>query len=151
LPARHRDLGLRLQEAGDWEARFDLLDDALADCLREADDRARVVSWAVRRIEETGGTLSMRALARELGYSGRHVVTLFRDQVGIPPKLLARIVRFHRLVQHVRRGTGGAWPDLALGLGFYDQAHLVRDVRQFTGVTPTEVRGMVVDLAGLLA
>jgi transcriptional regulator GlxA family with amidase domain len=54
-------------------------------------------------------------------------------------------------VQHVRRGNGVVWPDLALDLGFYDQAHLARDVRRFTGVTPTEARGMVSDLAGLLA
>src|SRR5499426_16133 len=149
LPARHRRLGERLREAPDWETRFRLLDDTLADCLHEASDRTRVVSWAVRRIEESGGALSMRVLARELGYSGKHVIAMFRDQVGIPPKQLARIVRFHRLVRQVREG-GATWSGLAADLGFYDQAHLVREVRQFTGVTPTEARGMVGDIASIL-
>jgi AraC-like DNA-binding protein len=145
LPARHRDLGQQLQDATDWDERFDLLDGALADGMGEAFDRTRIVSWAVRRIEQTGGRLDMRALARELGYSRKHVITLFRDQVGIPPKLLARLVRFDRLVQHLRRGGPGTWAELAVEFGYYDQAHLVRDVRQFTGVTPSEVRPLTAD------
>jgi AraC-like DNA-binding protein len=72
------------------------------------------VSWEVRRIEQSGGVLDLRMLARELGYSQKHVITMFRDQVGIPPKLLARIIRFHRLVKHLRNGGGGPWADLAL-------------------------------------
>jgi len=92
----------------------------------------------------------MRSLARELGYSRKHVVDLFRDQVGVPPKLLARIVRFDRLVRHVKRGGGGTWADLALELGYYDQAHLARDVKQFAGTTPTGVRPLLTDLQGLV-
>jgi AraC-like DNA-binding protein len=151
LPSRHRQLGERLQDVADWDERFDLLDRTLADCLTEAREKTSVVSWAVRRIEETGGVLELRGLARELGYSQKHVITLFRDHVGIPPKLLARIIRFNRLMQHLRHGGRGTWADLALEFGYYDQAHLVRDVRQFTGVTPTEVRPLVTDLYGLLS
>ena len=146
LPRRHRDLGDRLLEVGDWDRRFDLLDDALADCLHDASDRTRMVSWAVRRIEEAGGALSIRALSRELGYSGKHVISMFRDQVGIPPKLMARIVRFDRLIRHFKEGGGGDWCDLAQEFGFFDQAHLVRDVRQFTGLTPTEAIATVTRL-----
>jgi AraC-like DNA-binding protein len=149
LPTRHRRLAERLQDIADWDQRFDLLDDTLADCLHEPSVRTSVVSWAVERIQEAGGALSIRALSRELGYSGKHVISMFRDQVGIPPKLLARIVRFDRLIRHFRNGGGGAWSDLALEFGFYDQAHLVRDVRHFTGVTPTEAKAMVTRLDGL--
>ena len=94
----------------------------------------------MRRIEETGGAVEMRALARELGYSRKHVITLFRDHVGLPPKLLARIVRFDGLLRQLRTGAATSWADLALDCGYYDQAHLVREVRRFTGLTPTEAR-----------
>lgn len=151
LPPRHRGLGERLQDLAAWDDRFDLLDAVLAERIAGARTETSVVSWGVRRIEETGGTIEMRALARELGYSRKHVIAMFRDQVGIPPKLLARIVRFDRLVRHLRRGGGGTWADLALEFGYYDQAHLVRDVRQFTGITPSEVRPLVTDIYGLLS
>jgi AraC-like DNA-binding protein len=121
LPARHRNLGERLQHLGDWDARFDLLDDVLSERIVESRVQTSLVSWAVRRIEESGGAVDMRALARELGYSRKHVIDLFRDQVGLPPKLLARIVRFDRLVQHLKRGGSGTWAHLALEFGYYDQ------------------------------
>jgi methylphosphotriester-DNA--protein-cysteine methyltransferase len=54
---------------------------------------------------------------------------MFRDQVGVAPKLYARIIRFNRVMQHLRHGGHGTWADLALEFGYYDQAHLVRDVR----------------------
>jgi len=104
-----------------------------------------VVSWALRYIETCGGAVDMRTLARELGYSHKHVIHLFRDHVGIPPKLLARIVRFDRLIGSLRRGAPESWSELALTFGYYDQSHLVRDVRQFTGTTPTEARTMLAE------
>lgn len=151
LPARHRRLAERLQDAPDWDARFDRLDAALADCIAAARTQTDVVAWAVRRIEQSGGAIDVRALARQLGYSHKHVIALFRDQVGVPPKLLARIVRFDRLLRHLRGGGGGTWADLALEFGYYDQAHLVREVREFAGITPTEVRPLAVETPGLLA
>jgi AraC-like DNA-binding protein len=142
-PREQHDLCDRLQEARDWDARFDLLDRVVGRRVIDTRRATDLVEWAVRRIEGSSGTMSMRALARELGYSQKHVIQLFHDQVGVPPKLLSRIVRFDRLVQHLRAGGAGSWADLALEFGYYDQAHLVRDVRQFTGLTPTGARGML--------
>jgi AraC-like DNA-binding protein len=151
LPARHRGLPGRLQELRDWDARFDLVDAVLSDCAARARLDTRAVSWAWRRIEETGGALDIGSLTCALGYSRRHVIALFRDQVGLPPKLASRIVRFDRLVRHLRGGGRGTWAELALEFGYYDQAHLAREVKEFSGVTPTQVRPLITDLPSLLA
>ncbi|HKA89300.1 MAG TPA: AraC family transcriptional regulator [Haliangiales bacterium] len=143
----HADLVERLHDARTWDARFDLVERMLDERVAAPSDRARVVSWAVRRIEAAGGDVDMRRLARELGYSRKHVIDLFHDQVGVPPKLLARIVRFDALMRHLRVGGAGTWAELAQRFGYYDQAHLVREVRQFTGMTPTEARGTLIDFA----
>jgi AraC-like DNA-binding protein len=149
LPRTHRELGDRIPELPDWDARFDLVEDLLGERIALARIETDVVSWGVRRIEESGGTTDMRSLARELGYSHKHMIGMFRDQVGMPPKRLARIVRFDRLVQYLKRAGNGTWADLALQFGYYDQAHLVREVKAFTGLTPTQVRPSLVDLFGL--
>jgi AraC-like DNA-binding protein len=151
LPAEHRPLAERLDELPDWDARFDLLDDLLLARMTEARVDTRTVSWAVARIEESGGLLDVGALCQRLGYTHKHVIDLFRDQVGMPPKRLARIVRFHRLAEHLRRGGGGTWAELALAFGFYDQAHLAREVREICGSTPTQVRPTLIDFEGSLA
>lgn len=151
LPAPHRNLSERLQDLDDWDDRFDLLDDVLFDGITRARVDVRAASHALARIEESGGALDMGALARELGYSRKHTIALFHDRVGLPPKLMARIVRFDRLLQHLKTGGRGTWTDLALEFGYYDQAHLVRDVKEFSGVTPTQVRPLVTDIPSLLA
>jgi AraC-like DNA-binding protein len=145
LPPEHRDLGRRLRELEDWDERFDLLERVLRERMEAAGAPHAVVSWAMRRILERGGALDMRGLSRELGYSQKHVINLFREHVGVPPKSVARLVRFDRLIQHLRSGGGGSWADLALEFGYYDQSHLVRDVRRFTGATPTETRVRLLD------
>jgi AraC-like DNA-binding protein len=151
LPARHRGLGQRLQELDGWDERFDLLDAVLLDCAARTRLDTRPVAWAWRRIEETAGALDVASLSRTLGYSHRHVIALFRDQVGLAPKLMARIVRFDRLVRHLRAGGRGTWATLALDFGYYDQAHLARDVREFSGLTPRQMEPLVVDITTLLA
>ncbi|WP_437734091.1 helix-turn-helix domain-containing protein [Sorangium sp. So ce1335] len=149
FPRGHARLAERLEELPTWDARFDLIERALGERVDEARIDTGVVSWAFRRIEERGGAVDMRALARELGYSQKHVIDLFREHVGVPPKLLARLVRFDRLVKHLKAGATGTWAELAQRFGYYDQAHLARDVKQFTGTTPTRARAELIDLAGM--
>jgi hypothetical protein len=52
-------------------------------------------------------------------------------------------VRFDRLVQHLRRGGGGAWAELAQRFGWYDQAHLSNDIKRILGVPPTRARDAI--------
>jgi AraC-like DNA-binding protein len=146
-----RRFAMRLHEAGDWEARFDLLDRFIAARMARPGTDSRVAEWAFDRIAALGGRIDVAGLARESGYSQKHLITLFRDFVGVPPKLLARIIRFDGVMQRLRSGRAGTWADLAAELGYYDQAHLVRDFRQFTGTTPTDVRGQVATLLESIA
>lgn len=140
LPKTHRNLAEELSELGDWDQRFDRVERFVEDALARHELCTEVVGWAMRRIMQDGGRTDIRALCRKLGYSSKHVVRLFRDQVGVPPKLLARIVRFDRLSERLRDERVPTWTALAAELGYYDQAHLVRDVRQFTGLAPTAAR-----------
>jgi AraC-like DNA-binding protein len=142
FPLEHDALTEQLAAASDWALRLDLVEAFL---LRHI-DRARIdtarVDWALARIEERRGLLDVGSLAQELGYSHKHLIALFHDQVGIPPKLLARLVRFERAMRAARAGGAIGWADLALAHGYFDQAHLARDVKRFTGLTPSQVRAL---------
>jgi AraC-like DNA-binding protein len=135
-----RDFCARLAELPTWDAKLDAVEALVEKRLAAARLDARPVAWALRQIEARGGAVDVGALARELGWSHKHLIARFRDQVGLPPKRVARVVRFDRLLQRLRRGTDTPWADLALELGFSDQAHLAREVRAFTGRTPTGTR-----------
>ena len=127
----------RLHEASSWEERF-----ALTEALLERGRRDRVlvdpeVAWAWRRIVGDAGTTRVDALASEVGWSRKRLWSRFREQVGLPPKRAARLVRFDRAVHRLVAGDGAA--RVAAEGGYVDQSHLHRDVLAFAGVTPSAV------------
>jgi AraC-like DNA-binding protein len=122
----------RLAEARDWDARFALLDATFARRLTETRPSPEV-AWAWRRLRETHGRVAVGALAEELGWTRKRIVARFRDEVGLPPKAAARLLRFERA-----RSLAGtmSWAELAFECGFSDQSHLINEFRRVTGRTP---------------
>lgn len=131
----------RLAATPDWPTRFALLDGAL---LRLATDGpgergvAPEVGYAWDRLAETGGTLRVEQLAREVGWSRRHLADRFRREVGLAPKAAARVIRFERACDRLLTGTARpSLADVAAAGGYVDQAHLARDFRELAGITAT--------------
>ena len=107
----------------------------------------------------------MGALCDELGCSRTHMLRRFNEQIGVSPKTYARVLRFQRAVHLLghrdgaswlderERGAGhdGSWGELALDCGYFDQAHMNRDFRQFAGVSPTELTASLLPDGGGLA
>ena len=92
---------------------------------------------AVAAIEGSHGAVTVEALADSLRVSRQHLALQFRQQVGITPKLFARICRFRRataLLRDPRRC--GDLAALAAECGYFDQSHLIRDFRDFADGTP---------------
>jgi AraC-like DNA-binding protein len=136
--AADRRIVARLKDTPDWEARFDLLDAFIADRIARAGAPSSEVTWAWRRLVEASGTLGIGALAGEIGWSRKHLIARFREEIGLPPKTAARVLRFSRAVRQLEGADRARWAPLAYDCGYYDQAHFNREFRQFTGGTPTE-------------
>jgi AraC-like DNA-binding protein len=128
----------RLAGLPGWEERFSLLDAVLGARLREARPPSPSIAWSLRRLRATAGAVSVSELAAELGCSRRHLVAGFREEVGLPPKRVARILRFERVLSRLDREGGLRLGDIAADCGYYDQPHLNRDFRDFTGASPGE-------------
>jgi AraC-like DNA-binding protein len=120
-------------EAG-WTERFALLDAILLARLAEARAPSPDVAWAWSILEKTHGRAPIGWICDQLGRSRRHLAARFREQVGLPPKTVARIMRFNRAISML--GGEGALADVAFECGYYDQAHLTRDFGRFAGTTP---------------
>ncbi|MQA01094.1 MAG: helix-turn-helix domain-containing protein [Dehalococcoidia bacterium] len=133
------ELRERLYAAPDWGARFDVLDAAIEARLARGQSPTRGLEWAWGRLQATGGTASIAGLAGSLGWSHRRQIAGFREEVGIAPKVAARIVRFEYATRLIDAAPAEVrWVDLAVECGYYDQAHLVRDFKRFTGEPPTQ-------------
>jgi AraC-like DNA-binding protein len=125
----------RLDAARTPEGRLSSLEERLEE-LVPPDDACASTSMraAVRRLQATGGRASIAALARDMGISRRQFERRFREQVGLPPRMFGRIVRFQRAFHALGDQRGAA---VAAACGYADQAHLVREIRRFAGKTPT--------------
>jgi methylphosphotriester-DNA--protein-cysteine methyltransferase len=95
------------------------------------------VGWAWQRLVTTGGTVPIGQIADEVVWSHKHLIVQFRRQAGLRPKTAARLIRFDRVWRHVDQRRPLDWGQVAADTGYADQAHLIRDFRQFTGITPT--------------
>jgi len=128
----------RLDAAPSWAARFDLLDAFLLRRLELGPVPSAEVARAGRVLTATGGRIPVAALAGELGWSRARLHSRFREQVGLAPKVMARVLRFERALALMAEG-GRGWAEIAADCGYYDQAHLNRDVRALAGCTPTRL------------
>jgi len=78
-------------------------------------------------------------LARQLGVTDRHLRRLMVDETGIAPRHFARIQRFHALLRASDLAPHPSWSGLAALHGYADQSHLIREVQDLAGVTPTRL------------
>jgi transcriptional regulator GlxA family with amidase domain len=76
-------------------------------------------------------------LAAELCCSRKHLAARFREHVGLPPKLVARMLRFRETTERMLAAHGRSLAEVAADCGYYDHAHLDRDFREFARTTPT--------------
>jgi len=103
-----------------------------------AAEGSQLARAAVARIEACGGALRVESLADDLRVSRQHLAAQFREQVGLSPKLFARITRFRRATEKARGQQAVDWAALALDCGYFDQAHLIRDFHDFAATTPKQ-------------
>jgi methylphosphotriester-DNA--protein-cysteine methyltransferase len=64
----------------------------------------------------------------------------FQQVVGITPKRFARVRRFGRVLQSIELGRPVDWSGVAATCGYFDQAHLIQEFREFSGMNPTLYR-----------
>ncbi len=95
------------------------------------------IAWIAAEIERHGGDVRVGDLREETGLSKARAVGGFRRQIGVSPKVYARLVRFRRTLQRLRE-PDVRLTDVALDAGYYDQAHMDAEFRELGGVCPTE-------------
>lgn len=146
--ARSSELCERICEAEGDRARVLAVEQFLTDLPFATDT---LVARAAVLLTQ-GNALSVAETAAELGVSERQLERRFRHRVGVSPKQFARLARFECAVAaaNAQLSSTSRAPDeasdarpslaqVAQRAGYYDQSHLVREVREFTGMTPKQL------------
>jgi AraC-like DNA-binding protein len=138
----------RLQSLPDARSRLRGLEAWLLSRLQRArsHDADAPVAWALKAFEANPDR-SIADVRHALGWSPQRFITEFSQRVGLTPKRYLRIARFQRVLQAAAHGTRIDWAALAAAEGYADQAHLVREFRSFSGLTPSRYRPIAPDQA----
>lgn len=135
---RTRSLRDRLRELPSPRERLHCLESWLLEGfgaqLEKAEGAAHPsVAFALRSFDENQDW-TVAEIARRSGWSERRISTIFREQVGLSPKVWQRLQRFQRAVKMLHLGADVRWDRLAQECGFYDQAHFANEFRAFSGI-----------------
>ena len=135
--ARARGLRERLLEARDSPSRIATLLNWLAGIARNAAVTPVLIAHATGVLKRVPQIERIADACRDTGLSQRRFGSVFREHVGMSPKRYARLQRFRAVVESVQHGARVEWSRVAADCGFYDHPHLVREFREFAGMTPS--------------
>ena len=131
------ELESRIMEARSGHERIQHSTMTLNSQLKKDIESDAIVEAAINRILFTEGRISVDELMRTFGVCSRQLERRFNQRVGLPPKLVSRIVRFQRVFRVLDSNGSQSLTAVALDSGYYDQAHFIKDFRAFTGQNPT--------------
>jgi methylphosphotriester-DNA--protein-cysteine methyltransferase len=128
----------RLLEANRAAAKFRILERFLVDRVRAASDPHPAVKYALAAFGKRAGAASVAAVTERTGFSARRFIALFRNEVGLTPKVYCRLARFREVVVTLTTTSRVDWTEIALASGYYDQPHFNHDFREFAGMSPSD-------------
>jgi AraC-like DNA-binding protein len=117
--------------------------DAYLCAKRPAPDSINGITSAAKKVLSSSGCVRVSDLAEHAGLGIRQFERRFRNAIGVPPKLYARIVRFEAALRCKAGAPAMRWTDIAHVLGYHDQMHMVRDFNRLSGDSPTGICGQL--------
>lgn len=128
----------RINDATNVHERVAIVETALINSLSRTPQIDELAGAAARMITSHRGGLPVEGLAAALGQNPRRLERRFQQRIGVSPKFFSRIIRFQHLLNTVRNGAVADLLGTALAAGYYDQAHLIHEFKEFSGLTPLD-------------
>ncbi len=136
--AEGSELELQMLACTTNEERVAFIEDFLRNKLKSIAFNNSDVEYCVDALTQSEGNVTIDVLAQQLCISKRQLERKFSAAVGLTPKMLARIIRFQNTLQLIEKREFISFTGVAHEGGFYDQAHFIKDFKEFTGLNPKQ-------------
>ncbi len=134
--AQSEPLETAMFNANSSEERVQLIEAFLMSCLTQEESVDRLIKSSVATLLSLNGQLSVAELSKELDVNRRQLERKFASQVGLSPKQLAKIFRLQATLKTMLAQESPSFTVLAYNGEYFDQAHFIKDFKEFTGVSP---------------
>lgn len=118
------------------EKRFTILENYFLQKGKNKMDNHALVHYSVTQLMQSPQVWTIKNLSNKTGITQKHLITLFKKYVGLPPKMFSRINKFQKVIQLVEQQQKVDWASLAYECGYYDQAHFIKEFQAFSGINP---------------
>lgn len=122
--------------AADFDARVAMAERFLEERRPALDLKVAQAAACVARIASDPAITSVDRLIADGDLGKRALQRLFKHYVGVGPKWIINRYRLHEAVARIQAGQAVDWTRLALELGYFDQAHFIRDFHALVGMSP---------------
>jgi AraC-like DNA-binding protein len=140
-----KELWQRMGDCVAFEGRVAMVEEFLLRRAAHVSHCTPVMRSALHSFEEHG-TIQIKRLAYDAALSVRHFERSFLRDIGVSPKLFARIARCERALDAKLTAPRRSWLNIAHYFGYHDQMHMIRDFQGLNGATPSEIVLRLVDM-----
>ena len=140
-----KNLTEKIALAKTMSERIDIFKKAYEDMVlgrNSLSDKEKINEYLVNRISRTKGMITMRQLEDETNYSACYLRRIFKSFHGISPKQFAQYIRFQNLLMQADK-EGVRYEQVALDCGYYDEPHMMKEFKKYSGVTLEQYRKMI--------
>ena len=127
----------------DHQATIDVIENFLREFHPLADDSLRLVQRIASRVIDDRTINRVEQIVDEFGIGKRTLQRVFDDYVGVSPKWIIQRFRLHEAAERIASSANVRWSEIALELGYADQAHFIRDFKKLIGKSPADYSRML--------
>ncbi|MEM8528290.1 MAG: helix-turn-helix domain-containing protein [Bacteroidota bacterium] len=146
LKENSREWHERLVEVQDDEAKILLLENLLQELYQKSNLHHRL-DYGIQQIQQNKGLISVQKLANSLNTNYKSLDRWFNKKVGVSPKRFIQLTRFKCILDEIEQAQCPDWMQIVADYDFHDQAHFIKEFKQFAGVTPTQFRTALLNIS----
>lgn len=132
------DVNEQLSEAASFAGIIQIMESYLLNKIKNVKLQLPI-DFVLPLLIREGGLINIDQLATMACLSGRQFERVFKDRIGLSPKFFSRLVRFGNAWVLKESSPTLTWTKIAHRCGYYDQMHLIRDFKEFTGTNPSDI------------
>lgn len=134
-------LARKMRDASDAKTRISIIEDFLVGRLSSKETVDRIVKTTMDTMFASHGGGSIKVMLNDDPAKRRHLEREFKRKIGMSPKQLAKVIRLQGALKRMLNRQSESLTEIAYDSEYYDQAHFIRDFKEFTGTTPKRFLG----------
>ncbi len=132
------DLEEKIIKSENTEQRISIIEKFLLERLNDKKTINRIVKNTVDSLLSTNGGISIKSILKDDLSKRRQLERNFKKQIGVSPKQLGKVIRLQTALKMLLNPKSENLTDIAYKSEYFDQAHFIKDFREFTGINPKE-------------